>query len=199
MRSNIQHAGSAYLVVNGVNSLQVLTLLFVHKGLLSTKPSLLSAGVPYTPALFFPYSLRSFPEARLSETGFPGISLLETVWKSERGRSMTYAPEHEKKLLNRSYRRRMEVPEAPCSGSQQAGTTENSHHPRDSKRHLLRPKERMSLAAVAPRLSALGDRLLVVQKMAPRRHLRAAQRHLRAAQRHPARGLAGPLGQEPAP
>src|SRR5215203_578022 len=76
MRSNIQHACATYLVLHGVNRLQVLTLLFGHKGLLSTKPSLLSAGVPYTPALFFPYSLRSFPEARLSETGFPGISLL---------------------------------------------------------------------------------------------------------------------------
>src|SRR5215217_8868201 len=74
MRSNIQHACATYLILHGVNSLQVLTLLFVHKGLLSTKPSLLSAGVPYTPALFFPYSLRSFPEARLSETGLPRIT-----------------------------------------------------------------------------------------------------------------------------
>src|SRR5215212_4567087 len=74
MRSNIQHACATYLILHGVNSLQVLTLLFVHKGLLSTKPSLLSAGVPYTPALFFPYSLRSFPDARLSETGLPRIT-----------------------------------------------------------------------------------------------------------------------------
>src|SRR5215218_3224801 len=74
MPRNIQHPCATYLVLHGVNSLQELTLLFVHKGLLSTKPSLLSAGVPYTPALFFPYSLRSFPEARLSETELPRIT-----------------------------------------------------------------------------------------------------------------------------
>ena len=42
----------------------------------------------------------------------------ETVWKSERGRSMTYAPEHEKELLDRSIRLRMGVSGTPCSGSQ---------------------------------------------------------------------------------
>src|SRR5215213_6946738 len=89
----------------------------------------------------------------------------ETVWKIERGRSMTYAPEHEKELLNHSHRRRMGVPEAPCSGSQQAGTTENPHHPRDSKRHLLRPKERMSLGLMSRELSALRRRRVCSHKM----------------------------------
>jgi len=42
----------------------------------------------------------------------------ETVWKSEWGRTMTYAPEHEKELLHRSIRRRMGASGAPCSGSQ---------------------------------------------------------------------------------
>src|SRR5215217_7488442 len=99
MRSNIQHAGSAYLVVNGVNSLQVLTLLFVHKGLLSTKPSLLSAGVPYTPALFFPYSLRSFPEARLSETELPRIT---AVGNPGRANSLHLEPVSESSCLSTS-------------------------------------------------------------------------------------------------
>src|SRR5215208_3515664 len=86
----------------------------------------------------------------------------ETVWKSEGGRSMTYAPEYEKQLLHRSHRRRMGVSGAPCSASQQARTTENPQQPRDPKRHLLRPQERLRLAAFASRLPALGDRLLVV-------------------------------------
>src|SRR5829696_7322466 len=54
----------------------------------------------------------------------------ETVWKSEWGRSMTYALGHEKELLHRSIQRRMGVSGDPCSGSQQAGTTENPLHPR---------------------------------------------------------------------
>ncbi len=37
--------------------------------------------------------------------GLPRIQLLETVWKSEWGRLMTYAPEHEKELFDRSIRR----------------------------------------------------------------------------------------------
>ena len=65
---------------------------------------------------------------------------------------MTYAPEHEKELRNRSNRRRMGVSGAPCSASQQPRTTENPHHPRDPQRHLLRPKERLRLAATSPRL-----------------------------------------------
>src|SRR5215217_3695062 len=115
----------------------------------------------------------------------------ETVWKSEWGRSMTYAPEHEKELLHRSHRRRMGVFGAPCSGCQQARTTENPHHPPDPKRGLLRAQERLSVEDATPRLPALGDRLLVVRAVAHRWNLRAAQRRA-------ARGLAGPPGQEPA-
>jgi transposase len=65
---------------------------------------------------------------------------------------MTYAPMHEKELRNRSFRRRMGVSGAPCSASQQAGTTENPHHPRDPQRYLLRLEERLPLAATSPRL-----------------------------------------------
>src|SRR4051794_19861542 len=48
---------------------------------------------------------------------------------------------------------------------------ENPRHPRDPRRRLLRPKEWLPLAALAPRLPAVGDRLLVVQEMAHRRDL----------------------------
>jgi transposase len=58
-------------------------------------------------------------------------SLVETVWKSEWGRSMTYALGHEKELLDRSIRRRMGVSGDPYSGSQQARTSENPHSTRE--------------------------------------------------------------------
>src|SRR5215213_4594370 len=105
---------------------------------------------------------------------------------------MTYAPEHEKELLDRSHRRRMELPRASCPSAQGARTAEDPHYPRDPRRHLLHRKERLSLEATSPRLPALGNCLLVVQKMAHRRNLRATQHRS-------ARGLAGPLGQGPTP
>jgi hypothetical protein len=71
---------------------------------------------------------------------------------------MTYAPEHEKELLNRSIRCRMGVSGAPYSGSQQARTTENPQHPRYPQRHLLHPQERLRLAALALRVPALENR-----------------------------------------
>src|SRR5215216_7989605 len=39
----------------------------------------------------------------------PRIPLPKTVWKIGSGKMMTYAPEHEKELFHRSYRRRMAV------------------------------------------------------------------------------------------
>jgi hypothetical protein len=62
---------------------------------------------------------------------------------------VTYAPEHEQELPNRSYRRRMGGPRAPPSGSQKAGTTQDPQPTRDPKRRLLRPEERLPLAALA--------------------------------------------------
>ncbi len=44
---------------------------------------------------------------------------------------MTYAPEHEKELLDQSYRPRMGVSQTPRPTSQQTRTTESSHHPRE--------------------------------------------------------------------
>jgi hypothetical protein len=104
----------------------------------------------------------AFPRSGLLVAQFPRRPLLETVWKSEWGMSMTYAPEHEKRLLHRSRRCRMGVLGPLCSGSQQAGKTVNPHHPRDLQRYLLHLEERLRLAAFAPRLPTLGDRLLVV-------------------------------------
>jgi transposase len=68
------------------------------------------------------------------------------------------------------------VPGTPCPGSQQARPAENSRHPRDPKRRLLRPEVRMPLEAAAQGLSTVGDRLLVVRKMASGWDLGAAQR-----------------------
>src|SRR5215213_8048713 len=57
---------------------------------------------------------------------------------------------------------------APCSGPQQAGTPENPQHSRDLQRHLLHLEEWLRIAAFAPGLPTLGDRLLVVQEVALR-------------------------------
>src|ERR687897_1715348 len=74
----------------------------------------------------------------------------ETVWKSERGRSMTYAAGHGKALFDRSLGCRVGMPRASRPTSRQARTTEDPHHPRDPRCDLLRPKERLPLAALAP-------------------------------------------------
>jgi hypothetical protein len=75
---------------------------------------------------------------------------------------MTYAPEHGKVLFDRPHRRRMELPGAPRWCSQHAGKTEDPQPTRDPRHRLLRPKERVPLASLAPGLSALGDRLVAV-------------------------------------
>src|SRR5919107_3197621 len=100
----------------------------------------------------------------------------ETVWKSERDRSMTYAPKHGKELFDRSLGRRVGMHRAPRSASQQARTTEDPRHPQDPRRDLLRAKERLPLAAIAKGFPTVADRLLVVWEVAHRRHLRATQR-----------------------
>src|SRR5215213_1702425 len=104
---------------------------------------------------------------------------------------MTYAPEHEKELLDRSIRRRMAVSRVPCRGSQQAWTAADPRQPHNPRRHLLCLEERLPLASAALRLPALGDRLLVVYKMANRQDLGAAQYSA-------ARALAATAKEEPA-
>ena len=68
----------------------------------------------------------------------------------------------------------MEVSQVLSSASQQAGTAQDPHHPRESQRHLLRLEEGLSLATLAARVSTLGDGLLLVQKVANRRDSRTA-------------------------
>src|SRR5918997_3810580 len=97
---------------------------------------------------------------------------------------MTYARGHEKELLDRPVRRRMEVPGAPCPASEQARTTEGPRRPRDTRCHLLRAQERLPLAAAPKGLPALGDRLLVVRKVARGRDLRAPQRRATRTSAH---------------
>jgi hypothetical protein len=75
---------------------------------------------------------------------------------------MTYAPEHEKELFDRSHRRRMGGPQAPRSCSQQTRTTEDSQLTQDPRCSVLRLEERLPLAATPSRVPAVGGRLLVV-------------------------------------
>src|ERR671920_674336 len=60
----------------------------------------------------------------------------------------------------------------------------------DPRCRLLRSKERLSLAHVAPRVPAVEDRLRLVQEVAHRRYLGAPERGV-------ARTPAGEVGQEP--
>ncbi len=75
---------------------------------------------------------------------------------------MTYAPEHEKELLNRSYRCRMEVPPVLRPGSEAQRATQDPQHSRDPKCRLLCVEEWLSLATSAPQLPTLGERLPLV-------------------------------------
>ena len=62
---------------------------------------------------------------------------------------MTYALGHEKELFDRSIRRGVGVHRASRPAFEQARTTEDPRHPRDPRRHLLPPEERLHLAAIA--------------------------------------------------
>src|SRR5215212_1502960 len=79
----------------------------------------------------------------------------------------------------------------PTSQPPTSGTTENPCHPRDRRRHLLRPEERLPLEPTVYELSALGNRLLIVREMAHGGH--------RAAQRGASQAFAGPPGRNPLP
>ena len=58
-------------------------------------------------------------------------SLGETVWKIKRGRSMTYAPGHEKELFDRSVGCRVGVYRASRPASKRARTSEETHTTRE--------------------------------------------------------------------
>src|SRR5215213_710908 len=95
--------------------------------------------------------------------------------KSGRGVVVRYSSTHEKTLPNGPLRRRMELLRAPPARPQGTWTAENSQPSRDPKRHLLPPKERLPVAALAPRLSSMAHRLPLLQKMAYRRYLGEGQ------------------------
>src|SRR3712207_6569370 len=88
---------------------------------------------------------------------------------------MTYAASHEKEIPNRSVRHRMEVRRALHYVSQQTGTTKDIWFATCPRRCLLHLEERLGLATLALRVSALEKCLLLVQEVAHRGHLRALE------------------------
>src|SRR5829696_8585024 len=79
----------------------------------------------------------------------------------------------------------MGVHQTPPYLSQQARTTKDIQFASGPRRRLLRLEKRLRLATVAPRVPALENRLLLVQEMAHRRHLRTIKRGAaRAATSH---------------
>src|SRR5215204_1213024 len=83
----------------------------------------------------------------------------------------------------------MGVPRASRPASEQARTAKSPHHPRDPRRGVLRAQERLSLEAAAPRLPAVGNRLLLVQDVAYRRDVGEVERRAaRATARQPGQG-----------
>src|SRR5918995_1288227 len=109
---------------------------------------------------------------------------------------MTYAASHEKEIPNRSVRRRMEVHQAlHCYVCQQTRTTTDVLLATRPRRCHLRLEERLPLAALALRVPALENRLLLVQEMAHRWHLRAVKCGVARA---PERLTCMPFGETPA-
>src|SRR5919112_3215463 len=87
-------------------------------------------------------------------------------------RVFRYSSTHEKTLPHGSIRRRMEPHRAPHARPQRTRTAQGPQSPRDPQRHLLPTEDRMPVVAAAtPRLPSMANRLLVLQKMAYRRHL----------------------------
>src|SRR5215212_6220167 len=91
-----------------------------------------------------------------------------------------YSSMHEKILPNRPCRYRVGVHRSALAGPRKRRATSPSQLARDPRRHLLRLEERLPLAAFAPRLPALADRLPLLQGLASGRGLgegacRAAQ------------------------
>ena len=90
---------------------------------------------------------------------------------------VAYAARHgEQKIPHGSVRQRVALHRSTPS---RAGTTGTPQAPRltgDPERRLLRAQERLPMAAFAPRLPALEDRLRLVQEVAHRRDVGAPER-----------------------
>src|SRR5215210_6204997 len=90
---------------------------------------------------------------------------------------VSYAPRHgDQKIPYGPLRRRMALHRPASSRVHRAGPPKASRLADDLRRRILRPKERLPLEAFAPRLSAMEERLRVVQEVAHRRYFRAPQR-----------------------
>src|SRR5829696_5640344 len=82
-----------------------------------------------------------------------------------------YSSTHEKEIPHGSIRCRMEIRRTPRARSHRIRTAQDPQSSRDLECRLLPPKERLPMAALAPRLPSMAHRLLVLQEMAFRRHL----------------------------
>src|SRR5215207_7945873 len=96
--------------------------------------------------------------------------------KSGREVVIHYSSTHEKEILDGSIRRRMEPHRAPHARPQGIWTAEDSQSSRDPQCRLLPPEERLPMAALAPRLPQVANRLPLLQEMAHGRHLGSCQR-----------------------
>ena len=72
--------------------------------------------------------------------------------KSGSRRVFRYSSTHEKALPDGSLRRRMEIHRTPRARPHRTWTPQDPQSSRDPERRLLRPKERLPVAALAPRL-----------------------------------------------
>src|SRR5215217_2298059 len=79
--------------------------------------------------------------------------------KSGLGVVIDYSSTHEKEIPDGSSRRRMEPHRTPHASSQRIRTAQGPRSPRDPKRCLLPTKERLPVAALAPRLPQVAHRI----------------------------------------
>jgi hypothetical protein len=90
--------------------------------------------------------------------------------KSGSRRVFRYSSRYEKTLPNGSFRRRIDLHRAALAHPQRIRTAKDSRSPRDPRRRLLRPEERLPVAHAPPRLPQVADRLSLFQEMAHRRY-----------------------------
>ena len=105
---------------------------------------------------------------------------------------MAYASAYDE-LSYRPFRRRVQTHRGAPARRQQQGTPQDPRPARDPKRRLLRPEERLPLAAATPRVPAVEERLPLVPILA---HREGTFERLNAALRERLRAR---LGRNPEP
>src|SRR5215218_10326475 len=106
----------------------------------------------------------------------------ETVWKLRPDMMMAYALRHgDHQIPHGSVRRRMALRPPASSRTRERRTPQAARLEGDPRRRLLRAKERLPVAAFAPRVPALEDGLRLVQEVAHRRDLGALERRVARA------------------